>query len=132
MSVYVKIEKNRYIDSLETLFATTVLNEQPGIEMGYIGMCNSTFRDVITDIGLMTDEIAACSENEYVIVAEAQSRETFDLAVDEVSKNMETQDSGEETAEYDTIDAALAAHPEVNLVQIAVPETVRWKRRRKR
>lgn len=121
MSVYVKIEKNRYIDSLETLFATTVLNEQPGIEMGYIGMCNSTFRDVITDIGLMTDEIAACSENEYVIVAEAQSRETFDLAVDEVSKNMETQDSGEETAEYDTIDAALAAHPEVNLVQIAVP-----------
>ena len=121
MSVYVKIEKNRYIDSLETLFATTVLNDQPGIEMGYIGMCNSTFRDVITDIGLMTDEIAACSENDYVIVAEAESQEAFDLAVAEVDKSMETKDSGQETAEYDTTDAALAAHPEVNLVQIAVP-----------
>ena len=62
MSVYVKIEKNRYIDSLETLFATTVLNDQPGIAVGYIGMCNSTFRDVIADIGLMTEEIAACTE----------------------------------------------------------------------
>ena len=57
MSTFVKIEKNIYIDSLETLFATTVLNDQPGINMGYIGMCNSTFRSVIEDIGLMTSEI---------------------------------------------------------------------------
>lgn len=121
MGVYAKIEKNRYIDSLETLFATTVLNEQPGIEIGYIGMCNSTFRDVIKDIDLMTDEITSCSENEYVIVARADSREAFDRAVDEVNKNMETKDSGKEAVEYDTTEEALAAHPKVNLVQIAVP-----------
>ena len=50
MSVYVKIEKNRYIDSLETLFATTVLNDQPGIAVGYIGMCNSTFSGMSSPI----------------------------------------------------------------------------------
>lgn len=121
MSVYVKIEKNRYIDSLETLFATTVLNDQPGIEMGYIGMCNSTFRDVISDIGLMTAEIDACSENDYVIVAEAQTQDAFDAAVAEVNRNMETKASESLTVEYDTSESALAAHPEVNLVHIAVP-----------
>ena len=86
MSVYVKIEKNRYIDSLETLFATTVLNDQPGIAVGYIGMCNSTFRDVIADIGLMTEEIAACTESDYVVVADAESSEAFEKAVTEVNR----------------------------------------------
>lgn len=121
MSVYVKIEKNRYIDSLETLFATTVLNEQPGIAMGYIGMCNNTFRDVITDIGLMTEEIAACTESDYVVVADAESSEAFEDAVAEVNRNLETKSTGNETAEYDTAEAALEDHPEVNLVHIAVP-----------
>lgn len=121
MSTFVKIEKNRYIDSLETLFATALLNDQAGIEMGYIGMCNSTFRDVITDIGLMTPEIDACSENDYVMVAEAESGEAFEAAVVEVNKNMEKKNSGNNTSEYDTTEAAMAAHPEANLVHIAVP-----------
>ena len=121
MSVYVKIEKNRYIDSLETLFATTVLNDQPGIAVGYIGMCNSTFRDVIADIGLMTEEIAACTESDYVVVADAESSEAFEKAVTEVNRNMETRDGGETSVEYDTTEAALKEHPEVNLVHIAVP-----------
>ena len=99
MSVYVKIEKNRYIDSLETLFATTVLNDQPGIAVGYIGMCNSTFRDVIADIGLMTEEIAACTESDYVVVADAESSEAFEDAVAEVNRNLETKSTGNETAE---------------------------------
>ena len=121
MSTFVKIEKNIYIDSLETLFATTVLNDQPGINMGYIGMCNSTFRSVIEDIGLMTSEIADCTENDYVIVADAESESAFDAAVAEVNKNMEVKSGGNKVAEYDTQEAALAAHDEVNLVHIAVP-----------
>ena len=121
MSIFSKIEKNIYIDSLETLFATTVLNDQPGIDMGYIGMCNATFRSVITEIGLMTAEIDACTENDYIIVAEAESREAFEAAVAVVNENMESKSSGNTVSEYDTQEAALAAHDEINLVHIATP-----------
>ena len=73
------------------------------------------------DIGLMTEEIAACTESDYVVVADAESSEAFEKAVTEVNRNMETRDGGETSVEYDTTEAALKEHPEVNLVHIAVP-----------
>lgn len=121
MSIFVKIEKNTYIDSLETLFSTAVLNDQPGIETGYIGMCNATFRSVITELGLMTPEIEICSENDYVVVAESQSQEAFDAAVAAVSQEQETEEGEEAAVEYETAEEAFFAHPEANLVHIAVP-----------
>ena len=38
MSVFVKIEKGKYIDSLETLYASSVMAEQNGIVSGYVGV----------------------------------------------------------------------------------------------
>ena len=38
------MEHDRYADSLEILFAATVLNGQPGISQGYIGMAGASFR----------------------------------------------------------------------------------------
>ncbi len=42
--IFTKIERDRYIDSLETLSETAILNEQPGIETGYVGMATQVFR----------------------------------------------------------------------------------------
>lgn len=121
MSIFVKIEKNNYIDSLETLYATTLLNEQEGIVMGNIGMCNRTFLDVLEEIGLMTPEIEACTENDFVIVAESESADVFEAAVAEVNRHMDAKNGGQDEKECDTSEVAIVAHPEVNLVQIAVP-----------
>ena len=60
--IFTKIERDRYIDSLETLSETAILNEQPGIETGYVGMATQVFKEVIEEIGLSTPEIAACTE----------------------------------------------------------------------
>ena len=62
MELFVKIEKGRYVDSLETLFSSTVFNEQPGIETGNIGMATDAFKDVNKELGLLPPEIAALSE----------------------------------------------------------------------
>ena len=45
MSVFVKIEKGRYIDSLETLFASSVLMEQSGVKNGYVGVGSGAFKE---------------------------------------------------------------------------------------
>ena len=43
--ICVKIEKNKYVDSLETLFTTGVLNDQKGIEIGYVNMANKAMKE---------------------------------------------------------------------------------------
>ena len=77
MKVYAQIKKGKYIDSLETLFSSSVLNEQPGVDVGYVGMATASFKDILAEIGLMTEEIDGCGDNDYVIVARAESEEAF-------------------------------------------------------
>ena len=121
MQVFVKIQKNRYIDSLETLQQTAVLNEQEGIETGYVGMATAVFKEVIEEIGLSTDEIQACSEADYVIVASAESKEAFKNAVKAITSDEKKESETEEKKYYGSISEAVNDHPRANLCQISVP-----------
>ena len=49
--VFTHMEHDRYADSLEILFAATVLNGQPGISQGYIGMAGDSFRETLREAG---------------------------------------------------------------------------------
>ncbi len=120
MNIFVKIERNHYIDSLETLSQTAVFNDQPGIDTGYIGMATPAFLEVVQEIGLAAPEVLACSEADYVMVASAESREAFDAAVAAVRQES-TDAGGQEKASYPTIASAVAANPRANLCSIAVP-----------
>ncbi len=120
MEIFVKVEKNHYIDSLETLSETAVFNDQPGIETGYIGMATAAFLEVVQEIGLATPEVLSCSEADYVIVASAESREAFEAALQAVKKDSADLE-GAEKKSYPTIANAVAANPRANLCSIAVP-----------
>ena len=119
MNIFTKIYNNRYIDSLETLNQTAVLNEQEGIETGYVGMATSVFKDVIEEIGLSTEEIKNCNDGDYVIVAKAESEDSFLKAIEKINNN--TEDKAEEKKYYNTIHAAVSDEPKANLCQISVP-----------
>lgn len=121
MEIFVQIEKNHYVDSLETLSETALLNEQPGIETGYIGMATGVFKEVTQEIGLATEEILACSESDYVIVAMADSQSAFDAAVKAVRKESADTDAAAQKVSYATTAAAAAANPRANLCAISVP-----------
>lgn len=121
MMIFTKIERDRYIDSLETLSETAMLNDQPGIETGYVGMATDVFKDVIKEIGLNTHEIESCSEADYVIVASAESQEVFDKAVETVMAESAPTDEAEKPESYLSSKAAKEAEPRANLCQISVP-----------
>lgn len=122
MEVFVKIERGRYVDSLETLLASSVLNEQPGIEMGCAGMATDPGKDVLESVGLLTDELRACDGSCYIIAARAKSQDAFDKAVAEVEASLAPVSEDEEIeASYPTIRAAAEACPKANLCSIAVP-----------
>ena len=119
--IFTKIERDRYIDSLETLSETAILNEQPGIETGYVGMATQVFKEVIEEIGLSTPEIAACTEADYVLVASAESEEAFEKAVETVWAESAPTDDAEKPESYLSSAAAKEAEPRANLCQISVP-----------
>ncbi|MBQ1531116.1 MAG: hypothetical protein IIZ57_03125 [Solobacterium sp.] len=121
MPIFTRIQKDRYIDSLETLNQTAVLNDQPGIESGYVGMATNVFKEVIEEIGLGTPEIQSCTEADYVIVAEAETEEAFEKAVNELTAGSASSEETEEKKYYSSIRSAVIEHPRANLCQIAVP-----------
>lgn len=121
MSVFIKIEKGRYIDSLETLFSTSVLADQPGISNGFVGVATNAFKDTVISSGLNTPELDRATGNDLVIIADCENAEAFDAALAAVNASFEVQaaDATEET--YTSTKTAVAKHPEANLCSIAVP-----------
>ena len=121
MELFARIEKGKYIDSLETLFSATVFNEQPGIETGNIGMATDSFKDISKELGLLTDEIAALSEGDYVIVAKAESKEAFEAAIRATEAVVKKSSESKNDISYGSPAEAVRANPHANLCQISVP-----------
>ena len=121
MSVFAKIEKGRYMDSLETLFAATVLNGCDGVATGYVGMATDAFKTELSAAGLLTHEIQACTANDAVIVAECDTRAAFEAAVADVLANAIPAEETKEEETFASTKAAVKKHPEANLCAIAVP-----------
>lgn len=123
MENFIRIKKNTYVDSLESLAESSVLNEQPGVEIGYAGMATKAFLDILAEIGLLTEEAAACGPNDFVIAARAESAEAFEAAVAAATVSQTSvSDGGTPAGEsYPSIRAAVKAHPEANLCSVAVP-----------
>ncbi|MBQ5391184.1 MAG: hypothetical protein IIU44_02320, partial [Spirochaetales bacterium] len=94
MKVYSKIDRNRYVDSLETLFMTAVINSQEGVEVGFAAMAKASLKSDLAKNDMLTDEINALKESDFVIVARCESQEVFDAVIREISKDGE--DSGKE------------------------------------
>ena len=86
--ICVKIEKNKYVDSLETLFTTGVLNDQKGIEIGYVNMANKAMKEALKAEEMLTPEIEALSDSDFVIAAKCDSQASFDNALAVISRDI--------------------------------------------
>ena len=118
---FAHIEHGRYADSLEILFAATVLNDQPGIAQGYIGMAGDSFRETIREAGLNETVLQDAAANDLAILAEAETEDCFKAALQETLKAMTPVTSVSREKSFLTLNAAVQAHPEINLCHIAVP-----------
>lgn len=121
MSVYIKIEEGRYIDSLETLFATCVLAEQAGVSNGYAGVASDAFKGDVVQAGLSVPELERATANDFVIIAECDSEAAFEAAVKAVYDSFQADFTEETEESFASIGAAVKKHPEANLCSVAVP-----------
>ena len=118
--ICVKIEKNKYVDSLETLFTTGVLNDQKGIEVGYVNMANKALKDALKAEGMLTPEIEVLSDSDFVIVAKCDSQSSFNDALSIINKDIHGEEKESKKAYSSTLEA-VSNHKEANLCSIAVP-----------
>lgn len=121
MSVFVKIEEGRYIDSLETLYASTVLIEQDGIINGYVGVGNDYFKETAVSSGLVSPELDKADANDLVIIADCADSAAFDAAVKAVFASFEVEASVQVEESFVSTKAAVQKHPEINLCSVSVP-----------
>lgn len=121
MSVFVKIEKGRYIDSLETLYASSVLIDQSGVTSGYVGVATNAFKDTVISSGLVSWDLDTATANDLVIIADCADRAAFDSAAAAVAASFEVETSLQAEKSFVSTKAAVMKHPEINLCSISVP-----------
>lgn len=119
MKLFIKVYKNRYIDSLETLYKTSILSGIEGVETAYVAMATKTNKEIMKDIKLSNSELEAAEENDLVIAAIAESQEIFEKAIIE-AEHSENRGANNKVS-YASIESAAAANPTVNICSISVP-----------
>lgn len=121
MTVFANIQKGRYMDSLETLFAASLLNEQEGVSLGFVGMATPAFQKELEQAGMLTEEIRQCTGSDAVVAAQCRDQAAFDAALAALNSHS-TADAPRQTEEsFVSTRAAVEKHPEANLCSIAVP-----------
>ncbi len=121
MSVFVEIEKGKYIDSLETLYASSVLMDQEGITAGFVGVGTAPFKDTVISSGLNSPDLDSATGNDLVIIADCSNKAAFDTAVAAVLASFEVEASVQAEESFVSTKAAVQKHPEINLCSVSVP-----------
>lgn len=122
MELYTKLFKGKYMDSLETLYRSSMLSQQEGIEHGFVGMANEAFKLVLSQYGYYTETLKQAHDEDLVMVATAVSQEAFDQALEAVDAIVEkSQGGGSKKQSYYDLSEAVKTNPKAKLCSIAVP-----------
>ncbi|MFB1050961.1 acyl-CoA synthetase FdrA [Paraliobacillus sp. JSM ZJ581] len=124
MASKVIIEKNAYHDSVTLMSLSGKLLNKEGVEEAVVSMATQMNKDLLENIGLMTDEAAEATENDLIIAVKAKSddvvEETF-VYIDEALNAKKQKKSKNGNDPVKTLNGALNAVPDANMAIISVP-----------
>ena len=122
MVVRVVVRKGTYRDSVTLMKTSNSVGELKGVSQAAVVMATSTNKRLLKDVRLLTEEIERAGPNDLVIALDAKDEETAKIAISEVDRLLsarEPTEIGEVLPK--TLDSALRAMPDANLVVISVP-----------
>lgn len=118
------VRKNEYRDSIFLMRISKQLEELDGVQKASAIMATDANKELLRDAGMLTDEIKGASSNDLVIVIDAVSSERASEAISNTEEILTEEARGRvEEAEviYKTLDSAIDAELDSNLVLISVP-----------
>lgn len=118
------IEKNAYHDSVTLMSLSGKILRLEGVEQAVVSMATTMNKDLLNNIGLLTEEAKDASENDLIIAVKADTEERVEGVVDFINKELTSKqtkkgNSGNKVAK--TLNSALNMMPDANMAVISVP-----------
>ncbi|TMN22123.1 acyl-CoA synthetase FdrA [Lentibacillus cibarius] len=124
MASKVIIENNAYHDSVTLMSLSSKINNYDGVEQAVVSMATKMNKDLLEDIGLLTDEAEAATENDLIIalIANTDERveEVMEVIHEELTSKKTKKGKGKEVTAK-SVHSALNAMPDANMAIISVP-----------
>ncbi len=117
------VRKDSYYDSVFLMLISTDIKKIDGVEEAVVAMGTEMNVDLITEMGLGTDEVKASTPNDLIIAIDGSSEDTLDEAGAAVDKLLKQKKGTGDEAQYrpGSLASAVETVPEANLVIISLP-----------
>jgi succinyl-CoA synthetase alpha subunit len=117
------IEKSAYLDSVSLMRVSKLAGEAAGVRSAMVAMATDTNVLLLREAGFDPAGAAGATPNDLIIALDAEDDASFDdalaLVMREIQGGTATGEEGPHL--HRTIDAAVRARPDLNLVFISVP-----------
>ncbi|MRH29026.1 acyl-CoA synthetase FdrA [Microbacterium sp. SYP-A9085] len=122
MSVTTLIKKNTYVDSVSLMSISTRANDIAGVEQAFVAMATEMNKAVLSDLDLLSPELADAGGSDLMIVAVTAPDVDRDQTLAQIEALLARRGPvGDEAASPPrTLGAAVASDPDANLAVIAV------------
>ncbi len=121
------IQKNNYQDSIVLMLLTNQLLTLQGIKNASVMMGTPANKDIFKTSGLYTDDMAAATSNDMVLVLDMQDQSVIETVMVEIERFLNDQsktDADEGPESVKTWDKALSMGADADVVVLSVPGTM--------
>ncbi|MGN0164709.1 MAG: acyl-CoA synthetase FdrA [Lachnospiraceae bacterium] len=119
----IEIRKNSYSDSVTLMSVSAEIKKTEGIFDAVISMATAMNKELLERVGMMTDDVRECTENDLVIALrceDAVEKDDIIALIDEKLKGNASEQTVQEEI-YRTIKSAKENQPDANMAVISVP-----------
>lgn len=124
MTTKVSIEENAYHDSVTLMSLSGKVLSKDGVIDAVVSMATEMNKELLNNIGLVTEESQSASENDLIIAVKAENDQVLEDVFNFVDEELNSKKTGKNKKGNEavtTFNSALNALPEANLVVISVP-----------
>lgn len=119
----VLIEKNAYYDSVTLMSLSGSIGKQEGVGQAVVSMATQMNKDLLENIGLLSDEAKDASENDLIIAIQADTEERLEEIITLIKDKLNSKKASKKkdgTKIAKTANAAINLMPDANVAVISV------------
>ena len=117
----IKVITNRYYDSVFLMGVNDRLSKVAGVTQCAVLMGSDANKSVLRDLGFDTAEISSATANDLVVAINAENHGVIKEILANLEKWLTEVNQSKVSLDIHTLDQALSARPDANLVVISVP-----------
>jgi FdrA protein len=117
----ITVRKNQYYDSVFLMGFNNRLSKVEGVIQTAVLMGSDANKEVLSDLGFVNAAVKSASANDLVVGVSTETQAVLDEILHHLDKWLTEVNSSKSSSELHTLEEAIAAKPDANLVVISVP-----------